>query len=280
MVAALIQLTAADEGRPANDALTDLLGPWKARNEDRVLLITPERMTSHQNGILVVGRILRYDNNAMRLRIHGSVLTIQAVVREGILHLEFDGKTTECERLDEIPPEVDLRPLSLGESERLSDERKREIRKELAEHAHKDQVVRQEPSPREEIPAIDAVNTSYLKALVQDIGWIDVERFGEEAAHDAFLLVQHSMDLSLMMAALPRIEVDVESGSGLGAELAMLHDRVQLLLGEKQRYGTNWQETENGRRLLPLENPDRVDEFRKELGLPPLEGYQVLIDGE
>ena len=83
-----------------------------------------------------------------------------------------------------------------------------------------------------------------------------------------------------MMAALPRIEADVESGSGLGAELAMLHDRVQLLLGEKQRYGTNWQETDDGRRLMPLEDPERVDEFRKELGLPPLSDDQISSGGE
>ena len=280
MVAVLIPLTAADEGRTGIDSLSKLLGPWKVKNEDRLLLITPERMISHQNGALVVGRILRFENDAMSLRIYGTVITIQVTANEGTLQLEFDGKTTECEPLDEIPPEVDLKPLSLGESERLSEERKREIRKELAERAQKDQEARLEPSRRDEIPAIDAVNTSYLKALVQDVGWIDVERFGEEAAHHAFLLVQHSMDLPLMMAALPRIEADVESGSGLGAELAMLHDRVQLLLGEKQRYGTNWQETDNGRWLLPLEDPERVDEFRKELGLPPLEDYSILPDSE
>jgi hypothetical protein len=280
IAAVLITLTAADEGRPADDALTKLLGPWKVRNEDRVLLVTPERMISHQNGELVIAGIVRYEKSTMWLRSYGEVVTMQVVVREGMLLVEFDGKTTECEPLDEIPPEVDLKPLSLGEPDRLSDERRHRIREELAERAEKDQEARREPSRRDEIPAIDAVNTSYLKALVQDVGWIDVGRFGEDAAHHAFLLVQHSMDLPLMMAVLPRIEADVASGSGLGVELALLHDRVQLLLGERQRYGTNWVETDDGRRLLPLEDPERVDEFRKELGLPPLEDYPILPDGE
>jgi hypothetical protein len=277
--AVLLPLTAAGEGHPTNDALTDLLGPWKVRNEDRVLLITLERMISHQNGALVVAGIVRYEEGAMWLRIYGSVGTMQVVVREGILHVGFDGETVACEPLDEIPPEVDLEPLSLGKLDRLSEERKRGIREELAERAEKDQEVRREPSRRDEIPTIDAVNTSYLKALVQDVGWIDVGRFGEEAVHHAFLLVQHSIDLPLMMAALPRIQADIESGSALGGELAMLHDRVQLLLGERQRYGTQWQETDDGRRLLPLEDPERVDEFRTELGLPPLEDYPIMPDG-
>lgn len=281
LIAALLILLAAMGGEhPTNDALASLLGPWKARNEDRVLLITPERMISHQDGALVVGRILGYENDAMRLRIYGTILTIQAAAKEGTLHLGFAGKTTECEPLTEIPPEVGLEPLSLGEPTGLSEERKRGIREELAERAEKDQEVRRDLSRRDELPAIDSANTGYVKTLVQSVGWIDVGRFGEEAAHHAFLLVQHSMDLPLMMAALPRIQADVESGSGLGVELAMLYDRVQLLLGEKQRYGTNWQETDDERRLLPLEDPERVNEFRKELGLPPLEGYEVSSDGE
>jgi hypothetical protein len=53
-----------------------------------------------------------------------------------------------------------------------------------------------------------------------------------------------------------------------------LHDRLQLLLGEKQRYGTQMSQNAKGEWvILPLENPGKVEQFRKEIGLFSLAQY-------
>ena len=95
-----------------------------------------------------------------------------------------------------------------------------------------------------------------------DVGWVDVERFGRPAADAAFLLVQHSSDLSLMLAALPEIEKDVRTGGADAQNYAFLHDRVRLITGGQQRFGTQVQETDDGhlvvRRALRID-PDAMD---------------------
>jgi len=78
-----------------------------------------------------------------------------------------------------------------------------------------------------------------------------------------------------MQAALPAIEKDVKAGKLRNASAyALLYDRLALRLGGKQRYGTQTGEDDYGERIVrPLENPAKVEEFRKELGLIPLSEY-------
>jgi hypothetical protein len=122
--------------------------------------------------------------------------------------------------------------------------------------------------------AIKAENTKFLKKLVTEMGWIDSRRFGSVAADYAFLLTQHSQDLPLMLAALPRIKEEVESRRLEGDTYALLYDRVQLLLGKRQLYGTRMGKDPAGQPIvLPTEFPETVDERRKSLGMNPLSEY-------
>jgi hypothetical protein len=122
--------------------------------------------------------------------------------------------------------------------------------------------------------AVKAENTRFLKKLVTEMGWIDSQRFGPVAADYAFLLAQHSQDLPLMLAALPKIKEEVEARRLEGDTYALLYDRIQLLRGEKQRYGTRMGKDLAGRPIvLPTEFPDTVDERRKSLGMGPLSEY-------
>lgn len=114
---------------------------------------------------------------------------------------------------------------------------------------------------------------------MQEVGWIDVGRFGADAANAAFLLVQHSANTPLMMAALPIIEKDVKAKRLDGEPFALLYDRLQLMLGGKQRYGTQLSANDKEDLVVPaLEDRKKVDEYRKELGLPPLAEYLKLFE--
>jgi len=169
-------------------------------------------------------------------------------------------------------------PLALGARRALDEKDVAEIQGELARRRTVDQAVRRDRSRHEEMAGVDADNTAYLKGVVTDIGWIDVERFGQPAANAAFLLVQHSSDLPLMLAALPEIEKDVRAGKADAQNYALLYDRTQLMSGGKQRYGSQIRENDDGDLVVfKLEDPDRVDARRKELGLTPLEDYLALF---
>jgi hypothetical protein len=177
-------------------------------------------------------------------------------------------------KLAKVPPEVQVKPLPLGKFRALPAEEVRSIREELARRRKIDQEVRTDPTRRKEMARVDANNTKYLIKLVQDTGWIDVERFGAQTSHEAFLIVQHSGNTPLMLAALPPIEADVKAKRLDAQPYALLYDRLRIMLGEKQRYGTQLGSNEKGRPvLLPLQDRARVDELRKAIGLFPLAEY-------
>ena len=56
---------------------------------------------------------------------------------------------------------------------------------------------------------------------------------------------------------------------------AFFFDRIQTSENKPQRYGTQsrWDEKRNTIELFPLEDEKKVNAWRKEVGLEPLEGY-------
>lgn len=178
------------------------------------------------------------------------------------------------------PPDPEPEPLVPGTRRDLDAEELEAVRRELARRHEEDQAVRKNPVRREEMPEVDADNTAYLRGLVQDVGWIDAERFGRAAADAAFLIAQHGGDLQLMRAALPEIEKDVRAGRLDPQDFALLYDRIQIFGGGKQRYGTQIAEDDDGMVVWRLEDPDHVDERRAAIGLGPLADYLRRFDGE
>ena len=126
---------------------------------------------------------------------------------------------------------------------------------------------------------VDRDNTSWLSTTIAEVGWIDVERFGARANDDAFLLVQHSGDLPLMLAVRPLIEAELTTGKRDARAYALLYDRSQMRLGHPQRYGTQLVgDLEGELYLFPLEDPDHVEELRAAIKLFSLEMYLDLIE--
>jgi hypothetical protein len=117
-------------------------------------------------------------------------------------------------------------------------------------------------------------NTRYLRELVSEVGWIDGGRFGYPTSNSAFLLVQHSYDLPLMMAVLPKLWADVQADKVEGGMYGLLYDRLQLALGEKQRFGSQVFTDSAGELVLfPVEDPSRLDDLRASLRMEPVSDY-------
>ena len=81
-----------------------------------------------------------------------------------------------------------------------------------------------------------------------------------------WLVFQHS-PLEQQERFLPQLEDAVRRGDIAPMYLAMLKDRSDIREGRPQKYGT--QSGPDG--LCPLLDDSRVNEWRKEVGLPPIE---------
>jgi hypothetical protein len=212
------------------------------------------------------------------------------------------GEIHRLRRVDRIPPDLVLTPLLLPKAMPLSLERVQAIQGELWRRFQEDQealmfthgppVPKDQPflRPRydpkvswgeeRDLRRVQVVsgNTKYLTELVSAVGWIDVPRFGYPASNAAFFLVQHSDNLPLMLAALPGIKEDVDAGRTGGDAYALLFDRLQLNLGEKQRYGSQLMKEESGEySLFPVEDPAKLDDLRKDLGMVPIAQYVAVF---
>jgi hypothetical protein len=63
-----------------------------------------------------------------------------------------------------------------------------------------------------------------------------------------------------------------------GQLYALLYDRVQLMTGGKQRYGTQITPNAAGEMVVAgLEDKAQVDEFRREIGMGPLAPYLEMV---
>ena len=181
----------------------------------------------------------------------------------------------------------------------LSAEDVQTIREELIERGKRDQRYRTADYPSmsaaerkrmmQEGSESDRANTAWVKALVKRIGWPGSTRFGADAAHAAFLILQHSdHDPEFQAATLPLITAAAEQGEASKPQVAFLTDRVRVKLGQPQLYGTQYGVEKgpdgsatvglDGRvtYTLPIvEDVDRLDERRKAMGLGPWREYEA-----
>lgn len=129
-----------------------------------------------------------------------------------------------------------------------------------------------------EMRDIDAANRVWLKKVVEDSGWPTTSLVGKDGANAAWLLLQHADDdppwqadcLELMKQA-PAGEVDAKN-------VAMLTDRVMVKQTGKQLYGTQVNIVDGRCEVIPLTQPERVDQLRKQVGFPPLAEYLKFVE--
>lgn len=163
-----------------------------------------------------------------------------------------------------------------------------QLRAELEQMFEADQVVRKEAmeivqehgpsSPQyEEIrkrgQKLDRRHTARLIEIVEEHGWPGRSLVGEGACQGAFLVLQHA-DLETQKKYLPLLREATEAGEVKSTALPLLEDRVRILEGKKQIYGSQVSRHADGRvELWPIEDEARVDERRASVGLEPLAAY-------
>jgi hypothetical protein len=126
---------------------------------------------------------------------------------------------------------------------------------------------------------VDRVNTRRLEDWVHRCGWPRRSTMGDAAVGAAWLLVQHADQSPAFQArALEMVRSAVTAGEESPSDLAYLSDRLDVAAGRPQLYGTQGLiEGECKFRLLPVDDPKKVDERRKALKWPALDEYKRLV---
>ncbi|MCB7482270.1 DUF6624 domain-containing protein [Christiangramia sediminis] len=117
----------------------------------------------------------------------------------------------------------------------------------------------------------DSLNLIQVKSIL-DNGWPD--NLNMQANQTIFLVIQHA-DLQTQKQYLPIIKNAVEENKTLPSNLALLKDRINLREGKEQIYGSQvFIDSQSGKKYVqPLQNPEKIDSLRAEVGLPPMQVY-------
>jgi hypothetical protein len=116
-------------------------------------------------------------------------------------------------------------------------------------------------------------NSVRLRELIAVHGWPGEDVAGKDGAEAAWFVAQHSIgEPRFQRAALGLIQLCVAERRAPAWHAAYLEDRIATHEGKPQRYGTQWMEDPADGRIRPLQlaDPERVNEFRKSVGLGPL----------
>lgn len=129
----------------------------------------------------------------------------------------------------------------------------------------------------EHLHRVDEDNTAWLEAVVNEHGWPGFCLVGEKGANAAWLLAQHADQRpELQRRWLPLLRAAVEAGDADPSVLAYLDDRVALADRRPQRHGTQRIGLDRDKvHLAPLEDPQRVNEYRQAVGLNPLTDDEI-----
>jgi hypothetical protein len=273
----------AKEQRPD----TPWLGAWK-QDAKQLNLIRLEsgRLSQFKDGKLRFQRIAVVKGEIWSIDFAGDKKAPQKLeVKDGRLILTTDaGKGVAFLKLKEVPKELTIPSLEIGKGGDVPAKRVREIQAELARREECNIKIRTEwralkdakakAAKLQEMWKIDADDSRFLTQLIKDLGWIDSRRFGDAAEHSAYLIVMHTHDLTLMQGALPELEKETRAKRFNPEMFAGLFDRFRSIVALPERYGMHVSPDAKGDLVVgPLEDPRRVDDLRRDIGLPPLALY-------
>jgi hypothetical protein len=113
----------------------------------------------------------------------------------------------------------------------------------------------------------DSTNLEMVTQILAETGYPRKSQVGDFASQAVWIVVQHS-DLETQKKYLPQLEEAARNGNLSPAFVAATKDRIDVNEGRPQKYGTQW--GMNGK-LSPLLDASRVNEWRQEVGLPPID---------
>lgn len=146
------------------------------------------------------------------------------------------------------------------------------LTEEILAMAKEDQAMR---SSGQWNDSVDQKNTLRMKQIVAETGWPTVSKIGEDAAHAAWLLIQHAdHDVAFQEHCLSLMKEESREEVA-PPDVAYLEDRIRVSRGLSQLYGTQFFVNADGKfGPNPIEDMINIDQRRKEVGLDAFDDYQ------
>jgi len=118
---------------------------------------------------------------------------------------------------------------------------------------------------------VHRANAARLREIIAQFGWPGHGLVGEEGAHAAWRIAQHAIgEPGFMRQCRDLLGQAAAAGDVPGWQFAFIDDRIQVFEGRPQRYVTQLREGPEGLEPCALEDAARVEEWRREVGLPTL----------
>ena len=135
----------------------------------------------------------------------------------------------------------------------------------------KEKYTEEEQAIIKKVNARHIQNLEIVSEILDTYGWLGAKEVGPYASSALFIVIQHN-DIQTQIKYLPLLKKAVVEGKAYSADVAMLEDRMALHQGKKQKYGTQTPPHPlTGKQIVwPIENPEIVDELRKQIGFPPM----------
>lgn len=131
----------------------------------------------------------------------------------------------------------------------------------------------------EEMKELHNRNAKLLNDIIDTIGYPTIDKVGKEANEAAWLVIQHSIGQpEFMKKSAELLESAVSENNADPKSLAYLIDRIAVLEGNPQLYGTqfDWDETGNLNPNL-FDDLTKVNERRRSIGFNTLEEQVEII---
>jgi hypothetical protein len=119
----------------------------------------------------------------------------------------------------------------------------------------------------------DHRNQELVISIIEKCGMPTLQEVNQEQMNAIWLGLQHT-ESKYRIKYFPLIEKAVKNGDLSKEQYALMKDRIRMDEGKPQIYGS---QIENGK-LYDLENPETVNERRREMGLEPIEDYLKRFD--
>ena len=119
----------------------------------------------------------------------------------------------------------------------------------------------------------DEATTKRLSEILDRHGFPGVKMVGIAGTRAFITMLVHSPSLELLKRALPHVERAARREEIPPDDFVMLADDVLVNEGKLQLYGTNFRFVGDRLAIQPTQDPDRLDERRRRLGLPPIAEY-------
>jgi hypothetical protein len=156
-----------------------------------------------------------------------------------------------------------------------------ELKRELLHMLEEDQAVRapflqgRQPTDAEfrSMRERDEADTKRLTEILDKYGFPGVRVVGLNATRAFVTMLLHSPSLELQKRALPQVERAVRRREIPPDDFAMLTDDVLTGEHKPQLYGTNFKFVGDKVALDVTQDPARLDERRRKLGLAPIAEY-------